>query len=242
LQQRNLREAIADLSRSQNRAGRISLQPSIAPVIVPGNSNNSNRKYERRLDEIRDRLDTLQVHNTQTRYKQVDTTDNNNEIYALRKKLDSLYRKSENEKSADRDSLLSGLRKQVDDLNTKIEDIQKEYAAAAKEEAAEAISNFPVISTYFATGASQLTPEQIKKLRPAASMLKKNENATILLRGFTDATGSARVNKAIAEKRCLAVKKALMENYNIASSRINIGEVELSKGRGSNPMQRRVDL
>lgn len=62
----------------------------------------------------------------------------------------------------------------------------------------------------FDTGKSDLKPAAIQNITKMASILKKYPENVLMIRGYTDSTGSAAVNKALSEKRASAVKSQLV--------------------------------
>lgn len=105
-------------------------------------------------------------------------------------------------------------------------------------------SSFPVVSVYFITGSSQISNDQLARVRPFAQMAKQHSNASIVLRGYTDAVGNMTNNKLLANKRSMAVKNHLSSIYQIPHQRISIDEpvVQNNKPAKSDPLSRRVDL
>jgi outer membrane protein OmpA-like peptidoglycan-associated protein len=65
-----------------------------------------------------------------------------------------------------------------------------------------------VVKFYFATGKSELAPGAHEALAAIAHAAQAGQTFTIS--GFHDASGGARVNAKLAQKRALAVRKALI--------------------------------
>lgn len=104
------------------------------------------------------------------------------------------------------------------------------------------VENYPVVSTYFATGTAHLSPKELEKLRPIAEMAKAHPEMRLLIQGYTDGTGSSTVNKALAEKRCEMVRNILVDSYQIPEARLQVAPVGPPEGSGNNPLLRRVDI
>jgi len=71
-------------------------------------------------------------------------------------------------------------------------------------------------------------------------------NNTLVIEGHTDTRGSERYNRMLSKRRAIAVKKYLMENYNIASNKLfvtGMGESQpLSGVTPYSSMNRRVQF
>ncbi len=238
---RNLERAVNDLYREQTRRrrrGDLEIVPRIAPTIVTGAGHN-NKNYDRELEAIRRRLDTLQLEKSAS----PDSSDYSDKVISLQNQLDSLQDLTARQQRTQKETQITTLRQQVDSLTQQIALIRKQQTITDSQRVKASLSNFPVISVYFATGSSTLNKDQIEKLRPAAAVVKKHEGVAILLESFTDATGGARINKIISEKRSRSVKEAFTNMFDIPSSRIKIKTGgQTNTGQGSNPMQRRVDV
>jgi outer membrane protein OmpA-like peptidoglycan-associated protein len=63
----------------------------------------------------------------------------------------------------------------------------------------------------FDTGKSELKPEAVDNLGKMAAILKKYPENILTIKGYTDSTGSATVNKTLSEKRAEAVRTQLVE-------------------------------
>ncbi len=244
LQASYLRAAIDEMNR---RGMAYNNAPSLsAPIVVPtGNRAESNNNDEQ-LEDISRKLDSVQQIKEQLEGRQPDTTRNlsTSEVERIRHQLDSLKKREAQEQKEAREKNMNNLENHVDSLNRSIHQMKGEAASkAAEEEMNNRVNNFPVVSTYFATGSSTLDEKGVSSLRPVAAFVKKYDGVFIVLKGFTDATGSAHANKIVAQRRVDAVKQLLVSRYNIDASKIKIEPVTSSTtGRGSNPLDRRVDV
>ncbi|PNU02910.1 OmpA family protein [Novosphingobium guangzhouense] len=63
----------------------------------------------------------------------------------------------------------------------------------------------------FDTGKSKLSPEAKQSLCQAATQAEAQENALLLVVGYTDSTGSEEINQALSEKRASAVVNYLQQ-------------------------------
>lgn len=64
----------------------------------------------------------------------------------------------------------------------------------------------------FDTGKSELKPTAQNNLKQMAGILKKYPENVLTIKGYTDNTGSAAVNKKLSEERADSVKKVLVYN------------------------------
>jgi outer membrane protein OmpA-like peptidoglycan-associated protein len=71
----------------------------------------------------------------------------------------------------------------------------------------------------FATGKANLNGEGIKAVDQLATFLRNYPDRTVVIMGYTDSTGSAKINAALSQHRAAAVQQALI-NDGIDSSRI----------------------
>lgn len=66
-------------------------------------------------------------------------------------------------------------------------------------------------NVYFETGKAVLSPRAKNELCAAAQAASTNENALMLVLGYTDSTGSQEVNQTLSEKRAAAVVNHLQQ-------------------------------
>jgi outer membrane protein OmpA-like peptidoglycan-associated protein/opacity protein-like surface antigen len=99
----------------------------------------------------------------------------------------------------------------------------------------------------FKSGSAQVLPSSLSKLQEVADSLKRNPEVRVEVRGHTDATGSAEVNRQLSHRRAIAVRDFLIQ-LGVNPSRITavgFGEDyprasnETAEGRAAN---RRVEL
>lgn len=63
----------------------------------------------------------------------------------------------------------------------------------------------------FPTGKAQLKPEAKNNLKEMAAIMKKYPENVLTVKGFTDNTGSSKINEKLSAARAEAVKKELLE-------------------------------
>ena len=86
-------------------------------------------------------------------------------------------------------------------------------------------------ATYFAYDSANINPQDMPKLRMLAGFLESNPNLYLIIQGHSDERGSAEYNRALSERRALAVKGTLEENAPSINQRINtigFGEEKLA--------------
>lgn len=107
---------------------------------------------------------------------------------------------------------------------------------------------FSTTGIYFNTGKADIKPESFAIIKSVAIYLKENPDVNMQIIGHTDAQGEESFNMQLSESRALAVKQALINQFQIEESRISTlgkGESEptddnsTEKGRANN---RRVEF
>jgi outer membrane protein OmpA-like peptidoglycan-associated protein len=64
----------------------------------------------------------------------------------------------------------------------------------------------------FETGKAELKPQAKTNLKEMATIMKKYPENVLAVKGYTDATGSDKINQTLSQKRAEAVKKELTAN------------------------------
>lgn len=75
-------------------------------------------------------------------------------------------------------------------------------------------------SIYFRFNSASLSESSYEQLTTVARYMQENPNVTIRVKGYCDPVGSEKYNTLLAERRALAVKKALNEVYKINGDRL----------------------
>ena len=69
-------------------------------------------------------------------------------------------------------------------------------------------------------GSSELRESAVSQLRKLGELIRRNPNATFIIEGHTDSTGTPETNQSLSEQRAESVKQWLVENMGIAPERI----------------------
>ncbi len=207
-------------------------------VVLPAPANNNNRDEINRLREEIYQLRS-QLQTADTSVKTNDTSVQN--VLPPTPATDSTFAPANIDSSE-----LASLRADLARMQSAIDSIRRTPVVESKPaEPVYDVKSFPVISVYFGMNAATLPSTQTDKLAPMAAVAKKNGAAIIALKGFADAVGNAKVNKAIATKRIEYVKNLLITGFGLAASQIITEEPEIPVVTGTkraNPLDRRVDL
>lgn len=76
------------------------------------------------------------------------------------------------------------------------------------------------IRVAFDTNSANLRPGSNTEIKKAADFLATYDEATLVIEGHTDNTGSAAYNKSLSQKRADAVRQVLISTFNIDPSRV----------------------
>jgi outer membrane protein OmpA-like peptidoglycan-associated protein len=100
----------------------------------------------------------------------------------------------------------------------------------------------PMLTVYFDTGKSAVTPDFAKAAEPVLAYLKANPAATLAISGFNDPTGNAAANERLSKNRAQNVKTAL-EALSVAADKAVMEKPAQATGTGSsNAESRRVEV
>ena len=119
--------------------------------------------------------------------------------------------------------------------NSDIQKLQDELNANRNQTKTVATSNTEKETcVFFAQGKSIITNAQRPNVERAATFLKANPNANVVIKGYASPEGPAGLNQKLSLARANAVKKMLVNKYGIAESRITtqgcgVGEVFSTK-------------
>lgn len=102
------------------------------------------------------------------------------------------------------------------------------------------------LNVAFANNSSIVEPAMMNDIQRLADFMKAYKNTSVVIEGHSSATGSAKYNLMLSQKRADSVKNTLVNEFNIDASRLNakgFGQTQLlAEGTSSaaNKMNRRV--
>lgn len=132
------------------------------------------------------------------------------EIAVLNDRINAL--RAENEAMGDavesRDKMIRNLRSQLDSA--------KPEAVVISEVEEDVLQ--PVV--IFRQGECMVDAAQYASISLIARYMQANEDVSVVVKGYASMEGSKDLNQRLSEKRAEAVKKALVERYNISSGRL----------------------
>ena len=99
----------------------------------------------------------------------------------------------------------------------------------------------PMVSVYFASGASALPGDPKQGLAPVIDYLNADAASRASISGFHDATGNADQNQELAKQRALNVREAL-KSSGVAEDRIEMNKPAQTLGGSDDTEARRVDV
>lgn len=96
----------------------------------------------------------------------------------------------------------------------------------------------PVLDTiYFDPAKTNINPAAAKALDRTGMILKENPQLKVEIGGHTDASGDAKANQAISEKRAQSAKKYLQDKFNIPENRLTVKGYGATKPIADNSTQ-----
>lgn len=108
---------------------------------------------------------------------------------------------------------------QVRSLQNQLNDCRNRKPVVEKEVITNSTKSLEQTVT-FRQGKSTVDAAQLPNVERVATFLKNHKNATVNIKGYASPEGSAEINARIAKERAEAVKKILIEKYNISAKRI----------------------
>ncbi len=101
---------------------------------------------------------------------------------------------------------------------------------------------------YFDTGSDVIRQESAPTLKEIGTMLKEHADLKLTIEGHTDNVGKPESNQALSEKRAAAVRRYLIDTYQIDGARLEAAGLGQTKPAGANDtaegrqQNRRVEL
>lgn len=115
---------------------------------------------------------------------------------------------------------------------------EPEPVAPRHDDASVVVEN-GVVKFYFASGQADLAPGALDALEDAIAAAKAGKR--LVLSGFHDATGDPVTNAALAKRRALAVRDALV-GAGVSTMALELKKPEESTGSGNDAEARRVEV
>lgn len=138
---------------------------------------------------------------------------------------------------------------ELDNLQTLTAQLEKKTDMAINE--AKGFENYQVIGTYeifFEFNSSKITVEAQSFLDQAGDLMTTNRTALLEISGYCDPSGSVTYNMELGNKRAIAAKYYLVDNFGVNLYRVfmvSYGEnkaVEMGDGKANYAKQRKVVL
>jgi OmpA-OmpF porin, OOP family len=109
-----------------------------------------------------------------------------------------------------------------------IGNIRVAVGGTALHDALEADGRVSTQGILFETGSDRIRPESTPTIREIGEMLRRHADLRLRIEGHTDGTGSAEANQRLSERRALAVKQHLVDDFGIDAARLEA----VGKGQG----------
>lgn len=193
-----------EIDRLQNKRN-LRVNPVVTPVISSG--NEADTEYlEEDIDENEQKIDSLQ--------RQIAALEADNAGDTLS------TAPSANVSSRDSiDAQVAQMRQEINDLRANIIAMDEDKAAVVVK-VPETVPAMPTTEVFFNVGSSTLSNSDKNRILALTKFINKYPQATVLLKGYTDPTGSPELNLMLSKKRAESVKKVLVEE-GISSDRVN---------------------
>lgn len=124
---------------------------------------------------------------------------------------------------SDKETELSNAQKTIRDLQQALNDCRDQkpiIKTVTETKTVVKTNNLPDVLVSFRQGKCIVDPSQLPNVERVASYLKSHKQARVVIKGYASPEGSAEINARIANERAQAVRKVLMERYNIGANRI----------------------
>jgi outer membrane protein OmpA-like peptidoglycan-associated protein len=150
-----------------------------------------------------------------------------NEIDALNKEINDLR----NRRPYDQNEI-DALKKEINDLKNRPE-----------KQCPPAVAEADFQSVFFTINSDKVRDNQLVNVATAAEYLLSHPDAKLQIEGYADsATGTAKFNQKLSERRATAVAKILVEKFGVAKNRITSKGLGGTNKFGANVDQNRVAL
>lgn len=184
-----------EIDRLNNRRN-ATVNPVVTPVIS-GGGNSDNDDLEENISENEQKIDSLQQQITALEANSSEDTLSTTPSFNVSAR-DSI------------DAQVVQMRQEIDDLRANIIAMDQDYAVAVVK-APEAVPEMPTTEVFFNVGSSTLSDSDKSRILALTKFITKYPQATVLLKGYTDPTGSPERNLMLSKKRAESVRKVLVK-------------------------------
>ena len=190
------RARIASLEREIDRLRNRS-NATVNPVIIPAVENNEdpNKDFEDEMQQNEQMIDSLQqqIANLEAR-REIDTTEN---IPSIKNGNDNI------------DSQIDQMMQEIKDLRANLIAMDEDKAASRNNQQ-ESLPEMPKAEVFFNIGSFILSNSDKTRIEELTKFIKKYQQSRVLLKGYTDPTGSPERNLMLSKKRAESVKQVLI--------------------------------
>ncbi|MEO6315283.1 MAG: OmpA family protein [Chitinophagaceae bacterium] len=215
----SIRDDYQNTSNRRSYTERSNSRPSVSvvPVIIPGAGNNRDPE----LNRLRSEITTL---NAQLLLNRAGAVNKSSDTLLIR---DTIKIKE--------DTQITALKNEVQKLKMQFQEYEK--TKVARIDTVKIMPISPVVTAapklavkapaqvtiYFASGSSAVAGLQTEKLEKFMRDFEGSENK-FSITGYTDATGSALVNNALAAKRMKRIEELLVNRFAIPVNQLVLNE------------------
>jgi outer membrane protein OmpA-like peptidoglycan-associated protein len=219
-----LSEALRNTQQGTRNIGREST-PYVGNQL-PSQANNEVIDLERRMKLLSDEVKTALSNKTTQDSITLLYLENAKKTEAdLNKKIDTLSSqllaaslKEESMKQAKVSAERDFLKNKVKHLQDSLETFKSKKPDTVEREVIT-ISELPKTEVFFKVNSSVLSDNDKQRIRDVASIVLKYPQVQVIIRGFTDKTGSVEYNLMLSKKRAGAVEQVLILS-NVSANRI----------------------
>lgn len=206
----------------------LGIKPAVGTTV--DGKNNEKMKYSPRLELLAGIVYNFKCGNDRRHhevieaYGQEDINRMNTNINELRGKVNSL-----NDEIKEKDSQNENLKTELDDCTKELNETKEKMIDTFVE---------PVIS--FRKSEAKVENIQMPNIENIVKYMEKYPKLKVKLKGYASPEGNREFNKRLAENRAKAVKKILVEKYNMDEERIEASGMGIGENFSEPEMNRAV--